>query len=173
MKKSLMIMLGGGIILIGALIALGIVAQSAISEIRKKEYTLGPKEVLEIKERIESSQFFSGVYAVEILEQGDRSLRIEVRGPDGMLIASREFSTPFLIDSFDVKEDGVYVMTIENSSPRDVIRIAAALGGEVYSGTTDPMIAIAMPTYIVMTGIIIVIAGAVIYYKERSGSGAM
>ncbi|MEE8133117.1 MAG: hypothetical protein V3T40_06045, partial [Nitrososphaerales archaeon] len=82
-------------------------------------------------------------------------------------------STPFLIDSFDVKEDGVYVMTIENSSPRDVIRIAAALGGEVYSGTTDPMIAIAMPTYIVMTGIIIVIAGAVIYYKERSGSGAM
>jgi hypothetical protein len=64
-------------------------------------------------------------------------------------------------------------MIIENSSPRDVIRVAAALGGQVYSGTADPMIAVAVPTYIAITGIIIVIAGAVVYYKERTRSGSV
>lgn len=173
MKKSLIIMISGGIILLSGFIVLGLVAQSTISEIRKKEYTLGPKEIIEIRERLESGQFFSGVYAVEILEPTDSTVRIEVRDPDGMQITSREFNAPFVIDSFDVKQDGLYIMIIENSSPRDVIRVAAALGGQVYSGTADPMIAVAVPTYIAITGIIIVIAGAVVYYKERTRSGSV
>ncbi|MFQ5940349.1 MAG: hypothetical protein ACE5KA_01440 [Nitrososphaerales archaeon] len=167
MKRSLIIMISGGIILLSGFIILAIVAQSAISEIRKKEYTLGPREVLTIKERIDSSQFFSGVYAVEVLDPGDSSVRIEVRDPDGIQIISKKLDTPFLIDSFDVKKDGLYVMSIENSSPRDLLRVAAALGGEVYAGTSDPMITVAMPTYIAIAGIIILIAGAVVYYKER------
>lgn len=164
-------MISGGIILTAGFIILGIVAQSAISEIRKKEYTLGPKEVLEIKEPLQSDQFFNGVYAIEILEQGDSPVVIELKDPMGVQIASKEMDAPFFIESFDVKEDGVYVMTIENSSSRDIIRIAAALGGQVYSSAADPLIAVAMPAYIAITGIIILIAGAIVYYKERMRTG--
>ncbi len=172
MKKGVIILISGAIILVAGFIILAMVAQSAISEIRKKEYTLGPKEVIEIKERIESNQFFSGIYAVEILERSDSPVRIEVRDPDGMQIASSELSTPFVIDSFDVKIDGVYVMIVANTSSRDIIRIAAALGGEIYADAADPLIAVAMPTYIAITGIIILIAGAVVYYKERTRLGS-
>jgi hypothetical protein len=173
MKKSVIIMISGSVILVAGFVVLGIVAQSAISEIRKKEYTLGPREIIEIKERIESNQFFSGVYAVEILERSDSPLRIEVKDPDGTQITSNEFSAPFVIDSFEVKKDGVYVMIVENTSSRDVIRIAAALGGEIYADAADPRVAVAMPTYIAITGIIILIAGAVVYYKERTRSGSI
>ncbi|MEM2760796.1 MAG: hypothetical protein QXU32_03580 [Nitrososphaerales archaeon] len=167
MKKSILLLISGGIILTIGFVVLSLVAQSAISEIRKKEYVLGPKEVIEINERIESGQFFSGVYAIEMLEAGESPIRMELKDPEGVQIVSREFDTPFIIDSFDVRKDGVYTMTLENTSARDVIKIAAALGGQVYSGTADPLVAVAMPTYIAITGIIIVIAGAVVYYKER------
>lgn len=168
-----MIMISGGIILVIGFMILGMVAQSAISEIRKKEYTLGPKETIEITDRIERNQFFSGVFTIEVLEPGDSPVRMEVRDPDGMQIVSREFNDRFVIDSFDVKKDGVYVMTVENTSPRDMIKVAAALGGQVYSNTPDPLVAVAMPTYVVFAGIIIVIAGAVVYYKERTRAGLM
>ena len=168
-----MIMISGGIILVIGFMILGMVAQSAISEIRKKEYTLGPKETIEITDRIERNQFFSGVFTIEVLEPGDSPVRMEVRDPDGMQIVSREFSELFVIDSFDVKKDGAYVMTVENTSTRDMIKVAAALGGQVYSNTPDPLVAVAMPTYVVITGIIIVIAGAVVYYKERMRTGSI
>jgi ABC-type antimicrobial peptide transport system permease subunit len=170
MKKSVMIMIGGGIIFAAGFIILSFVAQSAVSEIRKMEYTLGPMEVIEIKSPIETSEFFSGVYAIEVLEAGDRPIRVNVRDPDGMQLISKEFTAPFVIESFDVKKDGLYVMTIENTSAGDIIKIAAALGGQVYAGAADPMVAVAVPSYILITGIIIVIAGFIVYYRERTTS---
>lgn len=166
-------MIIGGIILAVAFIILVMVAQTAISDIRRNEYTLGPKEIMEIKEKIEISQFFSGIYVVEILEPPDISVHVEIRDPDGIQIISRESNIPFAIDSFDVKNDGLYIMTVENFSSRDVIRVAAVLGGQVYSGSVDPMIAVAIPSYIAIIGIIIIISGAVVYYKERLRSGSM
>ncbi len=172
MKRSIIVLISGGIILLGGLIVLGIVAQSAISEMRNKEYTLGPRETVEIRERIEGEEYFSGVYAIEIIEQGDSVLRIEIKDPDDIQIISRQFDAPFVIDNFDAKKEGLYTMTIHNSSPRDMIRISAALGGDVYSGSTDPMIAIGMPSYIVILGMILLVAGGISYlmekrYKER------
>ncbi len=166
-------MIIGGIILVVDFIILVMVAQTAISDIRRNEYTLGPKEIMEIKEKIENSQFFSGIYVVEILEPPDISVHVEIRDPDGTQIISRESNIPFVIDSFDVKNDGLYIMTVENFSSRDVIRVAVALGGQVYSGSVDPMIAVAIPSYIAIIGIIIIISGAAVYYKERLCSGSM
>ena len=76
MKKSLMVMIIGGIILVVDFIILVMVAQTAISDIRRNEYTLGPKEIMEIKEKIENSQFFSGIFVVEILEPPDISVHV-------------------------------------------------------------------------------------------------
>lgn len=173
MRKSVILLVSGGIILVAGFLILAVVAQSAVSEIRKKEYTLGPRETTEIREIIEREDFFSGVYAVEVLEPPESSVRIEVRDPNGSLITQREFDTPFVIESFDVVEDGVYVLAVENMSTRDVIRIAAALGGQLYSDAGDPMVTVAMPSYITITGIIILIAGAVVYYRERAQSRFM
>jgi len=171
MRKSAILLISGGIILAIGFAVLGFVAQSAISEIRKTEYSIGPNEVVEIKEQIETREFFSGVYVVELLEyqEGD-TVHVEIKDPDGMPIVNRELSSSFTIENFDFKKSGEYAMTLENTSSRSIIKVAAALGGQVYSGSADPLIAVAMPSYVVITGIIVVIAGAVMYYKERSGT---
>ncbi|MFQ5969764.1 MAG: hypothetical protein ACE5J2_04645 [Nitrososphaerales archaeon] len=167
MRKSALVLISGGIILASGFAALGIMAQSALSEMT--EYNIGPHEVIEVRERIETSEFFNGVYVVEFLEyqEGD-TLNVEIKDPEGMRIVSRELSSSFTIENFDFEKSGEYTMTLENTSFRSIIKVAAALGGQVYSGT-DPLITVAMPSYVVITGIIILMAGGVMYYKERSG----
>ena len=163
MEKSLIFLLGVGIIL-GAGIALSFYgAQLTTQDIIVKEERIDPGSTIEVLVELDPKLGETGVYALLLNDFKENSIYVSVYDPFGTEIISKIAEKESTEERFDIISSGAYKLEIENSG-QEQAQIVAGLGYMPDSGTLSVGIT---GFYLVIVGLIGIVGVGFYAIKNR------
>lgn len=128
MKKSAVFLA-----VVGSLVGVGIILSFygnyvIFEDLVKGEGEVLPEQDLIIEVEIDSSEIETGIYAVQILENGSRAITASILDPSDTQIEYQSIDSDVYEGLFEVSTSGTYKLKIENSG--EPVKIFGVIGPE-------------------------------------------
>ena len=149
---------------------LGYYAVRLIEALEGETYTAEPNSSAEISKNFTTSETgVQAAYLVSLAALEDERPAITLRGPDGRVILQRTVDQPFIMEPFNVAQNGTYSLAISNPSPDSSLEagmILDSLEGLLNRGAMSPLLT-AIFWLVFVAGVGAAVAGAFITVMDR------
>jgi len=172
LKRGYIILIAGGAMVAISILMLAYYGLQFVNSIEQEEtITVGPGSSIEVQQNINASL---GAYVVAFQDFGGQAA-VKITDPSGRPVVEKSISPPLVMELFEVGEPGVYTLVLSN--PTDGVLEAAVVLGDSetvleMTQLSSAVLALAFTSLLVI-GIAVAIAGAVITILDRRRSNKM
>ncbi|HKX80661.1 MAG TPA: hypothetical protein VJL54_00245 [Nitrososphaera sp.] len=170
LRRGHILLIGGSAAIVVGLAMVSYYAVRLIEALEGETYTAEPGSSAEISRNFTSSETGGQAgYLVSVATlDGDRPM-ITVRGPDGQVILQRTVDQPFMLEPFNIGQNGTYSLTVSNpsaDSSLEVGMILDSLEGLLGRGAMSPVLT-GIFWLVFVAGVGAAVAGAFITVMDR------
>jgi hypothetical protein len=172
LKRGYIILIAGGAMVAISILMLAYYGLQFVNSIEQEEtITVGPGSSIELQQNINARL---GAYVVAFQDFRGQAA-VKITDPSGRPVVEKSISPPLVMELFEVGEPGVHTLVLSN--PTDVVLEAAVVLGDSetvleMTQLTSAVLALAFTSLLVI-GIAVAIAGAVITILDRRRSNKM
>src|SRR5262245_45790251 len=170
LRRGHILLIGGGAAIVVGLAMLGYYSVRLLETLESETYTADPSGSVEIRSNFTSVDAGGqAAYLVSVASFEETQPTITVRGPDGRVLLQRTVDQPFIMEPFNVSQNGTYFLTVSNPSPDSSLEVGMILDrleGLLSRGAMSPMLT-AVFWLVFVAGVGAAVAGAFITIMDR------
>ncbi|MCV0366424.1 MAG: hypothetical protein K5798_04040 [Nitrosopumilus sp.] len=163
MRKSGILIVGSGILIIAGLFALVLGNQAILEGIVQDNGMVSSKQTLTISTDFDSQITSIGIFAVQIMEFEENTFYVKILNPFDIEIISQEINEETVEEEFDIIDSGTYKLIIQSNNNEET-QVFGAIGPTPDSGKKALGF---IPVYVIVVGMIGLAVVGIIEIKNR------
>ncbi|MCV0410325.1 hypothetical protein [Nitrosopumilus sp.] len=163
MRKSGVLIVGSGILIIAGLFILVLGNQAILEGMVQDNGMISSEQTLTISTDFDSQITSIGIFAVQIIEFEENTFYAKILNPFDIEIISQEINEETVEGEFDVVDSGTYKLIIQSNSNEET-QVFGAIGPIPDSGKKALGF---IPVYVIVAGMIGLAAIGIIEIKNR------